>query len=147
MRVLLADDSREIRSALRLALSEVTAPGAKPGRAAPEKALPGRAGKKPAPAPCTVLEAKDMAEMAVFLATYQDLDLILLDWELPGLDVVQMMALVRARNPRCVVVAMSGDPGARDRSLKLGADHFVAKNDPPSRLLGLLRDLHTADGS
>ena len=115
MRVLVADDNREIRSALRLALLELSDQWA-------------------------IMEAGDAAATLTLLER-QDVDVVLLDWELPGFDAATMLTQIKARAPGCTVIALSGCPEARNVSLQLGADHFVSKSDPPVNLLELLRGL------
>jgi CheY-like chemotaxis protein len=127
MRVLIADDNARIRSAIRLVLEELD------GRVVPEAPC----GTAPTPARCTVLEAADAAE-AVTQLTGHEVDVVLLDWELPGLEAVHVVDEIKKRCPDSTVIAMSGDPEARRSSLRLGADHFVSKNDPPAKLLELL---------
>jgi CheY-like chemotaxis protein len=125
MRVLIADDNREVRSALRLALSEVAGQGSEPTGLA-------------------VHEAGNTAELLLVLLDHRDLRLLLLDWELPGFDAKRALPVIKTRNPGCVVVAMSGRTEAERQSLDCGADHFVSKNDPPNRVFGLLSELLTS---
>lgn len=117
MRVLIADDQPQVRSALRLLLKQ------EPGVA-------------------VVGEAENVEE-ALELATARRPDLVLLDWELPGLRAADLskkaklglLPALRARCPRVKVVALSGRPEARQAALAAGADVFVSKGDPPERLL------------
>lgn len=117
MRVLIADDQPEVRSALTLLLGQ-------------EAGL------------IVVGEAGDAAQ-ALELATGQVPDLMLLDWELPGLRAAQnpagsgqrLLPALRARCPNLKVVALSGRPEARRAALTAGVDAFVSKGDPPERLL------------
>jgi CheY-like chemotaxis protein len=117
MRILLADDNVEIRAALRLLLEEL--------------------GEE------DILEARDLGQA---LAALQGAgaDVILLDWELPrgdyaGGDTAQFVQGSKQRAPGCRVIAMSGRPESRLESLRAGCEGFVSKNDPPDRLLALLR--------
>jgi len=119
MRILVADDNREIRSALHLVLTEVC-PGV------------------------TIEEAGD-GETARELLRRYPLDLVLYDWDLPGLDAARFAADATEVSPCCEVIAMSGRPEARREALLAGAGYFVGTNDPPSRLVGLLRLLLTAN--
>ena len=133
MRVLVADDNTEIRSALRLALHEVSDQWEADDEERTEAAA----------AHCTVLEAVDATD-ALILLKNSDIDLLLLDWDLPGLDAEKALPRIRARMPRCTMIAMSGRPEVQDRSLRSGADYFVGRNDPPVRLLGILREIWDA---
>lgn len=121
MRILLADDNREVRSALRLLLEE--ADGRRPAR--------------PDASDCEIAETSDAAGTLAEL-TRQPADVVLLDWELPGLPPGELLSKIKLLTPGCAVMAMSGRPEARKHSLALGADGFVSKNEPPDRLLELL---------
>ncbi|NIO69112.1 MAG: response regulator [Anaerolineae bacterium] len=113
MRVLLADDQTKVRSALRLLLEQ------EPGLSVVGEAA----------------EAEDL--LAQVEATQPDL--VLLDWELPGLRTDDRLSALRTLCPRLKVIALSGQPEARRAALTAGADAFVSKGDPPERLLTTLR--------
>lgn len=117
MRVLIADDQPQVRSALRLLLKQ-------------ERGV------------TVVGEAEDVEQALVLAAAWRP-DVVLLDWELPDLRVAGpaktaggrlLPALVTAC-PQVKVVALSGRPEARQAALASGADFFVSKGDPPERLL------------
>ncbi|HIQ06369.1 MAG TPA: response regulator transcription factor [Anaerolineae bacterium] len=114
MRVLIADDQPQVRSALRLLL-------------------------KQEPGIVVVGEASD-AEQALELAAEQQPDLVLLDWELPGWDGSAALVGLQAIQPGVVVIALSGRPEACRAALAAGADAFVSKGDPPERLLMAVND-------
>jgi DNA-binding NarL/FixJ family response regulator len=65
-------------------------------------------------------------------------DVVLLDWELPGLEVSELISALRAVCPGVLVVALSGRPEARQLAQELGVDAFVSKVDPPERLLAAI---------
>jgi DNA-binding NarL/FixJ family response regulator len=109
MRVLLADDQAKVCSALRLLLGQE-----------PEMAVVGEV----AEAHELLLEIKQARP-----------DLLLLDWELPGLSANGHFSTLRARYPNLKVIALSGRPDTRGAALAAGADAFVCKGDPPERLL------------
>lgn len=117
MRVLIADDQPQVRSALQLLLKQ------EPGVA-------------------VVGEAENVEE-ALELAAVRRPDLVLLDWELPGRQAAGLpkktkpglLPALRARCPHMKIVALSGRPEARQAALAAGADVFVSKGDPPERLL------------
>lgn len=123
MRVLLADDQAEVRSALRLLL-EQGAGLTVVGEAA---------------------EAGDLLAQARGLVP----DLVLLDWELPGKPATDgtrpgecpLLVALRSCYPRPLVVVLSGRPEAQRAALAAGADAFVSKGDPPERLLTTLHAL------
>jgi DNA-binding response OmpR family regulator len=62
-------------------------------------------------------------------------DLVLLDWELPGLSGNGHLSALRALNSKLKVIALSGRPEARQAALTCGVDAFVSKVEPPERLL------------
>ena len=65
-------------------------------------------------------------------------DLILLDWELPGLPGGALLQLLHDFCPRLQVIALSGRPEARQAALDAGADAFASKGEPPERLLAVV---------
>jgi len=128
MRIFLADDQAKVCSALRLLLEQ------EPGLSVVGEAA----------------EAKDL------LAQVQRTrpDLVLLDWELPGLRAPRsstpsagsgissgqrLLAALHSLSCRPKVIALSGHLEAREEALAAGADAFVSKGDPPERLLTTLR--------
>ena len=122
MRVLLADDQSKVRSALRLVLEQ------QPG--------------------IHVLgEAVDTTGLLDWV-TVTCPDLVLLDWELPGLEAdgpstgsgQRLLSTLRELCPCLAVIALSGRPEARRAALDAGADAFVSKGDPPERLLAAVND-------
>ena len=68
-------------------------------------------------------------------------DLVLLDWELPGMPAHELLFVIRQACPRLWVVFMSGKYELRQMALQAGADVFAYKADPPEKLLGLIRGL------
>ena len=121
MRIVLADDNKEIRFALGLLLRES---GARPEGS-------------PEPFQSNIVEAANAADVIRHLEEAH-CDVVLLDWELPGLSCGELLAEIRRLASGCRVVAMSGRPEAHRHSLSLGVDGFVSKNEPPDRLLELL---------
>jgi len=115
MRVLLADDQAKVRSALELLLKQE-----------PEMEVVG-----------------EVAEAESLLAQVRGVrpDLVLLDWELPGLSYDDLFSAMRSLCAATKVVALSGRPGVRQAAIDAGADAFVSKGDPPERLLAALHAL------
>lgn len=66
-------------------------------------------------------------------------DLVMLDWELPGLPAEVLLALIRQQCPCLGVVFMSGKLELRSMALLAGADIFAYKADPPEKLLEQFR--------
>jgi len=69
-------------------------------------------------------------------------DLVLLDWELPGIPAEELLALIRQQCPCLGVVFMSGKLELRSMALLAGADIFAYKADPPEKLLEQIRELN-----
>jgi len=122
MRVLLADDQANVRSALRLLLAQE-----------PDLDMVG--------------EATETEELLVQVeATCPDL--VLLDWELPGTQATarptdagqRLILALRACRPGLKIIALSVYPEARQAALAAGADSFVSKGDPPDQLLAAVDD-------
>jgi DNA-binding NarL/FixJ family response regulator len=114
MRVLLADDQSKVRSALRLVLEQ------QPG--------------------VSILgEAVDTTGLLDWVKAACP-DLVLLDWELPGLESDSLLPTLRELCPGLKVIALSGRPEARRAALDAGVDAFVSKGDPPERLLAAVND-------
>jgi len=128
VRILLADDNKEIRSALRLLLEELEGDE-----------------RSDCSTYYSIEEATD-AKSALSLLERQPIEAVLLDWELPGLAPDRLVHEIKALQPRCIVIAMSGRPEARRRSLQVGVDGFVSKSEPPDTLLALLRTTQARAG-
>jgi DNA-binding NarL/FixJ family response regulator len=67
-------------------------------------------------------------------------DLILLDWELPGVAGGDLLSALRAACPDLLLIVLSGRTEVRRATLDAGADAFVCKCDPPERLLAAIAD-------
>ncbi|MCS6773011.1 MAG: response regulator transcription factor [Anaerolineae bacterium] len=112
-RVLLADDQHKVRSALRLLIEQ-------------ESAF------------CVVAEAQAAEDMMQQVIRCKP-DILLLDWELPGLPADgNKLSALRALAPHVHVIALSGKPEARHEAQREGADGFVSKAEPPETLLKAL---------
>jgi DNA-binding NarL/FixJ family response regulator len=122
VRVFLADDQAKVRSALRLLLEQ------EPGL-------------------YVVGEAIEAGELLAQIKATRP-DLMLLDWELPGLahassvgSEKHLLLALHVHCPDLRVIALSGQLEARQMALAAGADAFVSKGDPPERLLATLRTI------
>lgn len=116
MRIVLADDQARVRSALSLLIDQ-------------ENGF------------LVVGEAEDAQSMLVCAQRLHP-DLVLMDWELPGLDEAHKLNPLCAAAPGVKVIALSGQPDKRGAALKDGAIAFVAKTDPPDVLLAALYFAH-----
>jgi DNA-binding NarL/FixJ family response regulator len=68
-------------------------------------------------------------------------DLVLLDWELPGMPANKLFCEIRQACPHLRVIFMSGKDELRQKALQAGADAFAYKADPPEKLLEQIRGL------
>ena len=112
MRITLADNRRKVRFALRALLeqqAEVNVVG----------------------------EAVDAQNLLAQVAEICP-DVILLDWELPGMAADDLLSALRRKCPDILVVALSGRVSARGAALAAGVDAFVSKGEPPERLLSAI---------
>jgi DNA-binding NarL/FixJ family response regulator len=136
MRILIADDQPKVRLGLRVLLERLS-------------------GFE------VVGEAVD-AEELLAQAEQDCPDVVLLDWELPGMAGVGrsasrrsepaahgepvetpgrgLLSALRRVCPDVAVIALSGWPEARQAALAAGAEAFVSKGDSPERLLAAVGD-------
>lgn len=114
-RILLADDTPDIRALLRIVLSQHE-----------EFEV--------------VAEAADGQE-AVAMAQRHTPDLVVLDLAMPVMDGLQAIPEVRAAVPDCKIVVLSGFNAAQmaNEAVSLGADLYLEKGTSPSRLVAELR--------
>ncbi len=115
MRVLMADDDPQVRSALHLILEQEVK--------------------------VSLFDEVDNAAALLKAVEQQPPDLLLLDWNLPGLHPsAQILAHLHHSNPRLKVIVLGGRPEDNVLAIALGADAFVSKTDPPENLLNALWD-------
>jgi DNA-binding NarL/FixJ family response regulator len=79
------------------------------------------------------------AEDLLALAAENPPDLALIDWELPGRSIEELITDLHACKPRPTVVVMGSKPEYGRMLLKAGADAFVSKGDEPEWLLEALQ--------
>lgn len=115
MKILLADDNPEVRSALRLLLEQEPMPG-------------------------IVMEVADAYGLITQLRKDCPL-VILLDWELPGLHKIEFLRMVRSSCPETKIIALSSKFEARQQALAAQVDAFVSKAEPPEQILSTLWSL------
>ncbi|MGA6828743.1 response regulator [Nitrospira sp. NS4] len=75
---------------------------------------------------------------ALNVLMHQDVDLILVDIFMPGMDGLELIPRLRATKPSCRIVAMSGGTGewnAFDLAKDLGAHHTLKKPFSPRELI------------
>jgi DNA-binding NarL/FixJ family response regulator len=66
-------------------------------------------------------------------------DLVLLDWDLPGGPLTELLAQVGTADYTPKIIVLSQDADAEEVALAAGANAFVIKGDPPRKLLVALR--------
>jgi DNA-binding NarL/FixJ family response regulator len=117
MRVLLADDQVWLRSAMRLLLEQE-----------PNLEVVGEA-----------CDTHSLLHATKAVAP----DLILLDWELPGLGTLgahqRFIHSLHTEWPALKIIALSVNSDAKSASLAVGVAAFVNKAEPPEGLLAALR--------
>lgn len=118
-RILLADDNPEVLSALKLALQQ----------------------QADVEITSAAMDFQGLGEAV----DRDNPDVLLLDWELPGLESPLALAGLRRTHPRLIVIAMSSSSEARSRALSAGAHDFVSKGSSPDNLLAVLRRWNPAD--
>jgi DNA-binding NarL/FixJ family response regulator len=79
------------------------------------------------------------AQELIALADHDCTELFLLDCELPGMELGDLVNTLRGMCPEAMVIALSGRVDARKAAQEAGADAFVSKGDPPERLLSAIQ--------
>ena len=70
-------------------------------------------------------------------------DVILLDWELPGLRAQHLLPVLRKYCPHTKVIAVSAQPEAQHTAISSGVDAFVSKGNSSDELLAILAQIST----
>src|SRR5882757_8764946 len=88
-----------------------------------------------------ILEAPDGAQAMALVEQHADLDLILLDLNLPDRDGFSLLAEIRRNHPGISVVVMSGqqDQDSVVKAINMGALGFIPKSVPRKVILGALQ--------
>ena len=115
MRILLVDDNREVREALRLRIQFVDEGW-------------------------DVREAATLTDARKMLGE-ECADLLVLDWEMPGAADPRTFAALRACCPGIRLIVLSGYPDNQAQAVKAGGDAFISKTDPPERIIATLRGM------
>lgn len=89
-----------------------------------------------------VLTAVDGASALAHVQTYH-LDVIVLDWMMPGLDGLQVIKHLRAQNDRTPILLLTARDAIEDRvmGLESGADDYLPKPFAPAELIARLHAL------
>ena len=91
--------------------------------------------------------AAGSGEEAIRLLPQLRPDLVLLDFQMPGMDGVQTTRIIRREEPRTVVIVISADlDGRSDAAREAGAATTLDKRDFVPRTLDALWQAHKPDG-
>jgi DNA-binding response OmpR family regulator len=115
VRILLADDQPSIRSALTLLLEQQT-----------DMPVAG--------------EAADADSLLKWL-TANRADVLLLDWDLPGISGKDIITILRSLSPDMKIIVMDSSPQTKQPAMEAGAHDFVSKGEPPEILLAALNNV------
>lgn len=87
------------------------------------------------------LVAGEAADAQALLAQLQAIyaDLLLLDADLPGMALPELLAVLRRQFPSLIVIVLSTRPEQCMEILAAGADAFVSKVNPPEQLLHIVQ--------
>jgi DNA-binding NarL/FixJ family response regulator len=86
-------------------------------------------------------EAADSEELLAQIQAKHP-SVVLLEWELPGQDGLELLTALRSHNGRPVVIVLSGRPELEPAVRDAGAHAFFNLGEPPRRLLAALRAIH-----
>lgn len=83
-------------------------------------------------------------DQVVDAAVANDVEVCLLDIEMPGMDGIEAAAAIRDRVPGCrtLIVTTFGRPGYVSRAMAAGASGFVVKDTPAAELAEAVRRVH-----
>lgn len=90
-----------------------------------------------------ILEASGMEELGQTLEKAKDIDLILLDLTMPGVQGLSGLLYLRAQHPEIpvVIVSASEDPVTIRRALEFGASGYVPKSLPAEKIRTAIRQV------
>jgi DNA-binding NarL/FixJ family response regulator len=88
-----------------------------------------------------ILEAGSLDELTAKLASEPEVDLVLLDLTMPGVQGFSGLLLLRAQHPEIpvVIVSASEDPVTIRRAIEFGASGYVPKSLPADRIRAAVR--------
>ncbi len=85
-------------------------------------------------------EAKNGLE-ALEQIDHQSPTVVVMDIRMPGLDGINATQIIKQHAPRIKIIAISMSPEYETDARMAGADAFVCKGDPPTRLLQALSEV------
>jgi len=66
-------------------------------------------------------------------------DVLLLDWEWPGLRPANFLTQIRGLFPEIALIVLSARPEIRVRAVADGADAFINKSDTPEQMMDIIK--------
>ena len=95
----------------------------------------------------SVVAAAGRGDVVLDLLSAHDVDVALVDVEMPGLDGIEVCRAMTAAGlaTRALVVTTFGRPGFVRRALEAGAAGFVVKDTPASELADAVRRVHAGE--
>lgn len=69
-------------------------------------------------------------------------DLAMLDWDLPGRPVEEVLNQTKLLKDRPKLIILGRHPGMKEKALQVGADAYVDTGDKPEKLIYTFRDIH-----
>ena len=66
-------------------------------------------------------------------------DLVLLDWELPGRPMIEVLPEFKTLERVPIIVAVCSNLDAKAAAVEAGADDFLLKGGPPDRVIAVLK--------
>ena len=88
-------------------------------------------------------EAGSLDGLTELLADGRDIDLVLLDLTMPGVQGLSGLLFLRAQHPEIPVIVVSAneDPATIRRCIEFGASGFVPKSEPVERIRAAVREV------
>ena len=77
--------------------------------------------------------------LALFKTTHPQI--VLLDWDLPGRAIPEIVQKIHTAADPPKIVVLSNSENERDIALEAGADAFVVKGEPPQQLVAAIREI------
>lgn len=72
-------------------------------------------------------------------------DLILVDWDLPGIPAEKLLPILRRKYPFSSVISLSRRHEHYRAAVDSGADASVSKTEPPNKLIKLIQELQAGE--
>ena len=87
------------------------------------------------------LEASSYESAKIIMDETTDIDLVLLDLDLPGISFLEALQAIRQQLPNCPVVILSGTEDHRivEQAIRSGARGYIPKSSPAKTMLNALQ--------